>query len=55
MANKRYKIKNCVFHWCVFSYVNRLEVINNRAVNWDCQPDLVSARTDLNLVMRTHA
>jgi len=55
MTNKSYKTKNCVFHWCVFSGVNRLEVISNRAVNRACQPDLVSARTDLDSVMRTHA
>jgi len=35
--------------------MNRLEIIRNRAVIQTCQPDLVSARTDLDSVMRTHA
>jgi len=55
MTNKKYKTKNCVFHRCVFSGMNRLEIIRNRAVIQACQPDLVSGRTDLDSVMRTHA
>jgi len=54
VTNKSDKTKNRVFHWCVFSSVNRWGKIIIRAVNSGCQPDLVSARTVPDSVMRIH-
>jgi len=36
VTNESYKTKNYVFHWCVFSSVNRWEKVCNRAINRVC-------------------
>ena len=48
MTNKSYKTKNCVFHWCVLSGVNRLEVISRASFCNFCKFFFTASNSFLN-------